>query len=319
LEIISSDKGHFRTFTTQKTISRDTNILRGDASPLSILKEKHLPSLNLLYRLHDIWGIDVVRLKRADDLYRALTGAQSITATSLVDLYGAKYIISVTPIEKDPRFELIYSRIEGLQGRKEDLLKENTIKLYRNHNALPRAWLVKDFKVMDSKTILSTITKKHFHPEREVFLEEEPVFPVQKTSQFFSKSTQQNSLPDKMSLPLQNKVELIHESNNRLKFLVEAGDNVILVLNDTFSPDWKVFIDGKEGKIYCADYNFRAVPLNAGTQKVEFVYNPLSFKLGAVTTFLGIIGCILIGLIAKRRRVAGMTNKNNADIIQKFI
>jgi hypothetical protein len=300
LEIISSDKGHFRTFTTAKTTSMDTHILIGGASPLSILKEKHQPSLNLLYRLHDIWGIDVVRLKRTDDLYRALTGAPSITATDLIDLYGAKYVISVTPIEEDPRFELIYSRIEGLQGRKEDLLKENTIKLYRNRNALPRAWLVKDFKVMDSKSIFSTITKKHFHPKRKVFLEGKPMFPVQKAVHLFSKRTQQNSLPAKMSLSPRNKVELIYESNNRLEFLVQAGKNIILVLNDTFSPGWKVFIDGKEGKIYCANYNFRAVPLSAGTQKVEFVYSPFSFKLGAVITFLGIIGCLIYWIGCKK-------------------
>jgi uncharacterized membrane protein YfhO len=95
-------------------------------------------------------------------------------------------------------------------------------------------------------------------------------------------------------------VGLISESNNRLKFLVQAGENTILVSNDTFSPDWKVFIDGKEGKIYCANYNFRAVPLSAGTQKVEFVYDPLSFKIGTVITFLGIIGCLVIGLVAKK-------------------
>jgi len=331
LEIISSDKGHFRTFTTGKTISMDTPILIGGASPLSILKEKHPPSLNLLYRLHNIWGIDVVRLKRVDDLYKALTGAHSITATSLVDLYGVKYVISVTPIEEDPRFELIYSRIEGLQGRKEDLLKENTIKLYRNRNALPRAWLVKDFKVMDSKTILSTITKEDFHPEREVFLEKEPRWEGEKKGDHKSLSIESSNPPPppfdpSVSLPdgrqagplikgrikggsggleghsenLQNEVGLISESNNRLKFLVQAGENTILVLNETFSPDWKVFIDGEKGTIYCANYNFRAVPLSAGTQKVEFVYDPLSFKLGAVITFLGIIGCLVIGLVAKK-------------------
>lgn len=331
LEIISSDKGHFRTFTTGKTISMDTPILIGGASPLSILKEKHPPSLNLLYRLHNIWGIDVVRLKRVDDLYKALTGAHSITATSLVDLYGVKYVISVTPIEEDPRFELIYSRIEGLQGRKQDLLKENTIKLYRNRNALPRAWLVKDFEVMDSKTILSTITKEDFHPEREVFLEKEPRWEGGKKGDHKSLSIESSNPPPptfdlSVSLPsvgqagplikggikgglggleghsenLQNEVGLISESNNRLKFLVQAGENTILVLNDTFSPDWKVFTDGKEGKIYCANYNFRAVPLSAGIQKVEFVYDPLSFKLGAVITFLGIIGCLVIGLVAKK-------------------
>ena len=109
-----------------------------------------------------------------DDLYKTFTGAPSISATNLIDLYGLKYIISVTPIEGDPRFELIYARIEGLPGKREDLLKENTIKLYKNRNPFPRAWLVKDFKVLDPKEILPMMTQKEFRPDREVLLEEDP-------------------------------------------------------------------------------------------------------------------------------------------------
>ena len=173
-EIITTDKENFRTFSTGKTIAMDTPILVPDPSPFNVFKEKHLPSFNLISRLHDIWGIDVIRVKRVDDLYKTFTGASSISATNLVDLYGIKYIVSVTPLEDDSRFELFYARIEGLQGRREDLLKENTIKLYKHRSPFPRAWFVKDFKVLDSKVILSMMTQKEFRPGQGVLLEEEP-------------------------------------------------------------------------------------------------------------------------------------------------
>ena len=169
-EIISSDKDHFRIFSTGKTISLDNPVLVGDGTFLDVFKEKHLPTMNLLYSLHDIWGIDVIRLKRVDDLYKTFTGTPSISATNLIDLYGVKYIISVTPIEENRRFELIYSRIEGLQGKKEDLLKGNTVKLYRNRNPLLRAWLVKDYRVLDSNKMLSTISAKTFILTKRCFL-----------------------------------------------------------------------------------------------------------------------------------------------------
>jgi hypothetical protein len=293
LEIISSDKGTFRTFTTGKTISMDTPILIGGASPLSILKEKHPPSLNLLHRLHDIWGIDVVRLKRVDDLYKALTGASSISATNLTDLYSVKYIISVTPIKDNPRFKLIYSRIEGLQGEKEDLLQKNTVKLYKNCNVLPRAWLVKDFKVLDQKKMISTITSKEFNPRKEVLLEEKPKWKITHGS---------SGGPGKSHLWPQDRVEFTSESNNKLSLLVKAKGDAFLVLSDTYFPGWRVFIDGRGGEIYQADYNFRAVPLGAGIHHVEFVYDPLSFKLGAIITFLGIMGCLVIGLGIRHRK-----------------
>jgi hypothetical protein len=287
LETVSSDKGHFRIFSTGKTISLDTPILVADLSPLDIFKEKHLPTRNLLYQLHDIWGIDVIRLKRTDDLYKAFINTPSISATHLIDLYGVKYVVSVTPIEKDGRFELIYSRLEGLEGKKEDLLKANTIKLYKNRSPLSRAWLVKDFKVLDPKMILSMIMQKEFRPSQEVLLEEEP-----------PSITRSRKGGEKGG----GEVEILSESNNRIQFLARSAEDNILVLSDTYYPGWKAFVDGKETKIYRADYAFRAIPLNAGTHRVEFVYDPISFKLGAGVTLLGIMGCVGMGWITRRRR-----------------
>jgi hypothetical protein len=340
LEMVSTDPGHFRIFSTGKTIAMDTPILVPDPSPFNVFKEKHLPSFNLISRLHDIWGIDVIRLKRADDLYKAFIGTPSISTTHLIDLYGVKYVISIAPIEETSRFELIYARIEGLQGKREELLKENTVKLYRNLSPMGRAWLVRDFKVLDSKTILSRMTSKDFHPDREVLLEEEPKW-VNPPSPPFTKgglegikeplSGTQNKggqhlpagrqggppqhrknnigeplsacLPDRQGLP--QKVEIIYEKNNRLQLLVKSTEDNLLVLSDTYYPGWKAFVDGIPEKIYQANYAFRAVPLSAGTHKVEFIYDPMSFKLGAGVTLLGILGCIAMALFRQPHLPAG--------------
>ena len=73
-------------------------------------------------------------------------------------------------------------------------------------------------------------------------------------------------------------------------------------MSDTYYRGWKAFVDGEETKIYRADYTFRAIPLNAGTHRLEFVYDPMSFKLGAGVTLLGILGCIGMGWVARRKR-----------------
>ena len=292
LEIISSDReGHFRTFTTAKTIAIETPILIGEASYLTVLKEKHLPSLNLLYPLADIWGIDVITVKRVDDLYKAFTGTPSISATNLIDLYAVRYVISVTPLEEDPRLELIYARLDGLRAEKEELLKENTVKLYRNRNLPPRAWLVKDFRVLDAQAILSTLATKGFHPAKSVLLEEEPAW--------LGESFPQGQTREERSVP-ENKVEFLSESSNRLRLRVQAAERSLLVLSDTYFPGWKAFLDGKETKIYRANYAFRAVPLKAGTHEVEFVYDPIWFRLGAGLTFWGIIACLVLSLFPRK-------------------
>ena len=328
LKTISSDKGSFRVFSTAKTISQDATILIGDPSFLNTLKEKHYPSMNLLYQLHDLWGADVIRVKRTDDLYRVFVSTPSILATQLIDLYGVKYITSVTLLEKNHKFELIYANLEGLQGKREDLLKENTIKLYENHSPLPRAWLLKDFKVMGLQKMLWMMLQKEFRPGQEVFLEEEPKWTNSPSPSFnppippfvkggeggISKggltglekpfSGTQNKGGHR-GPPLQRtndvggplgglhqKVQILTESNNRLDLQADAEENSLLVLSDTYYPGWKAFVDGKKTKIYRADYTFRAISVSAGTHRVEFVYDPLSFKLGALFTMLGVIGCV---------------------------
>ena len=85
---------------------------------------------------------------------------------------------------------------------------------------------------------------------------------------------------------------------------MSSKENRLLVLSDTYYPGWKALVDGKPEKIYQANYAFRAVPLNAGTHKVEFVYDPVSFKLGAGVTLLGILGSVGIGLFLRRKRTA---------------
>ena len=296
LEIVSPDQGPHRTFSTGKTISMDTPVLIANASSLEVLKEKHLPTFNMIFKVHDISGIDVIRLKRTDDLYKTLILTPSISATHLIDLYSVKYVVSITALEDPSRFEPVYARVEGLEGEKEDLLKKNTIKLYRVQNPLPRAWLVKDYRVLDSKIILSTMRQKGFDPRREVFLEEEPKF---------NPSSPPLVIPP--SHPF-NKVgagglaEFISESNNRLSLQAEVREKSILVLSDTYYPGWRVYIDGREERIYRANYNFRAVPLYEGRHRVDFIYDPFSVKLGAGLTLTGIFGCIVIGWWCRRRK-----------------
>ncbi len=302
LEMISSDRERFRTFSTAKTIAMDTPILVADPSPMNVFKEKHLPSLNLMYRLQDIWGIDVIRVKRTDDLYKVFTGASSISATHFIELYGIKYIVSVTLLEGEPRFELIYAGIGGLQGKREDLLKQNTVKLYRVRTPFPRAWLVKDYRVMDSKNILSMMTQREFQPDQVAFLEEVPSFLTPVASVGTTAVRARTDLPLDEGGKGGGEVEFVSERNNRLQLIARSREDSLLVLSDTYYPGWKVFVDGTPQKIYLADYAFRAVALSAGTHRVEFVYDPMSLKLGAIVTFLGILSCIGLGLVSKYRR-----------------
>jgi hypothetical protein len=299
-ELLLADKSSFRTFTTGKTVYDDSAVLLPlSAAKADVYKEKHAPTYNLLYRLHDMWGLDVLRLQRSEDLFTLLTRSPSISATNLIDLYGVKYVTSVPPIEGDPRFELIYANIEGMQADREQLIKKNTVKLYRHRNPFPRAWLVKDYKVYDTGKILAALIAKNFHPGQTVFLEEQPSW--------------DRVSPDKQ-VPggtRQAKVALLSESNNQVRFQVSAPVDSLLVVSDTYYPGWKAAVypvlnnlvdekHGKQKKILCADYAFRALALEAGEYEVQFTYEPVSFKVGMAVSILTALG--IVGLYFKNKR-----------------
>jgi uncharacterized membrane protein YfhO len=142
------------------------------------------------------------------------------------------------------------------------------------------------------------MTQKEFDPSQRVFLEEEPKWDNPPNPPLVEGN--KGGLREHLS-GTKNKVEFISESNNRLHLQMTAAENGLLVLSDTYYPGWKAFVDGKETKIYRADYTFRAIPLNAGAHRVEFVYDPISFKLGTLFSFLGLIGCVIMATVSRRK------------------
>ncbi|MBI5078643.1 YfhO family protein [Candidatus Saganbacteria bacterium] len=67
-------------------------------------------------------------------------------------------------------------------------------------------------------------------------------------------------------------------------------------VSEWFYPGWKAYVDGKETKIYRANYMFRAVPVPSSKSKVKFVYDPPLFKIGAGVSLMALAGVILLAL-----------------------
>ncbi|MEK7604172.1 MAG: YfhO family protein, partial [Patescibacteria group bacterium] len=56
---------------------------------------------------------------------------------------------------------------------------------------------------------------------------------------------------------------------------IENKNNSWLVFSNSFLPGWQAFIDGKEAKIYRANYLFQAIQVPAGNYKILFRYKIL--------------------------------------------
>ena len=145
--------------------------------------------------------------------------------------------------------------------------------LYRVDHTLPRVYVVGQAKVeRDPTSILEALSGGRWDPLQEVMLNE-PIS-MQPKSDFEGRAK---------FMDYQDQRVLIHAS------LKSDG---ILVLADSFYPGWRVYVDGKEENILRANYFFRAVKLGMGDHRVEFDYDPYSFKIGLIislTTLLVII------------------------------
>jgi hypothetical protein len=94
--------------------------------------------------------------------------------------------------------------------------------------------------------------------------------------------------------PLSYKIGLKEYTPNRIKMTVEAGKDGMLVVKNSFYPDWKVKVDKMPGKIYNVDYAFMGIPLKQGVHDIELYYSKTGFYSGLLLTMAGILFYIFI-------------------------
>lgn len=95
--------------------------------------------------------------------------------------------------------------------------------------------------------------------------------------------------------------EITKYSPNEVVIEADVKNKGFLVLGDTYHPDWKAYVGGKETKIYCADYLLRAVYLPEGKHTVRFVFKPFFFYVGILVTLLSLLIIILLSIIGSPR------------------
>jgi hypothetical protein len=227
-------------------------------------------SLGLLYKIPCIIGYLPLHLARFE---KYLTLLYEDIYTTGLNLMNVKFIL-------DKKMEGVPI---GIENEIERLVYNNEISIIENKNCLPRAFIVyKNLFIKDEDEILEKLGDVNFNPKEYVILEEKPKL-VQS--------------PDSTVQNLNSSAEIIKYSPLELIINANLKENGFLFLSDTYYPGWKVYVNGKEDKIYRANYLFRAVYLKKGKNEVRFVYEPIIFKIGLLISILTIL--VLTGIIIK--------------------
>ena len=227
-----------------------------------------LVNMGMIEQIENVGGYDTIMLKDYSEFINFAQGlpvaepnfAMTIEAISpLLNLLNAKYFVveSVGTIAL-PNLSLVF--------------QSSAYKIYRNNDALPRAFVVHDTRVVtDRNAILNQMASPGFDPKSYAIVE-------RKFDAMPHHAGVQSPAP-----------KIIRHSPNRVAIEAELQEPGLLVLADAYDPGWEAFLDGKETEIHRTNYVMRGVLVPAGRHAVEFRYEPFSFKLGAIISLASLI------------------------------
>jgi len=188
----------------------------------------------------------------------------------MLDMLNVKYVITEDPIP-NTKFTLVYDK---------------EVRVYRNEAVAPRAFTLPQTCTVYADDELAALGK--YDPRQYVIL---------------ARGTRsgQKAESSSASCILHPATVTVYKSNE-VWIDVDVKESAWLVLGDSYFPGWVAYVrpwkageeQEKELTITRADGNFRAVQLEPGTWTVRFRYSPMSFKLGAFTTFIAAMMLTLI-------------------------
>jgi hypothetical protein len=153
------------------------------------------------------------------------------------------------------------------------------VQIFENQHALPRAFLVQDVLAVDHvNDALSAMKRTTIDPRHVAIVEGAPEYAVGALG------------------PGDGTAAIAAYHAQYAAIDVDAESPSLLVLTDTMYPGWIAKIDGQEAPIYATDIAFRGVFVPAGQHRVEFSYDPLSFRIGMAIAMLGVL--VLAAVVA---------------------
>jgi hypothetical protein len=159
--------------------------------------------------------------------------------------------------------------------------------LFEFTGALPRAKLYSNWQVSTNDQVtLTNLASAEFDPERAVLVANASV----PTPPAASSLTAQ---------PSTNSVEFASYAPKRIVLRANASSPALLLLNDKYDPNWKVWVDGKPESLLRCNYLMRGVYVQPGPHTVEFRFEPPTgtfyVSLGAVFVSLLLLGYLALG------------------------
>lgn len=195
----------------------------------------------------------------------------------ILDLLSVRYIIAPAGMQLENFF-------------KTPAVYKNEVAIFERPTALPRAYVVHRAIFEPNKTqSLNLIKRLGASGKTGVVITQTP---NEKIINFL------NSLP----LTDNSSVKIIHQNANEVTLKADMENPGLVVLTDSYHPDWKVYINEKPSEIFQTNYLFRSVFIPQGSHKIKFVFSPFSFYAGMVVSLLSGIFLVFLFYFSHRKK-----------------
>ncbi|MCK4224911.1 MAG: YfhO family protein [candidate division Zixibacteria bacterium] len=265
-------RSHFRQDRAIEFLQKDKEKFRVISLPRTYSNQDFLA----FYKIMQVLGYHGNQLKAYDDFSerKHLEGARTkeeyqqryaqFLLGNKLDLLNTKYFLSRQPFEH-PKFKQVFLG--------------DGVYVFQNLTYLSRARIVFKYEVeRDKEKILQRIKDPSFDYTNFIILEEEPEVSLSSTDTSTAKG----------------RAWIEKDEINSFEVKAELSQPGFLILSENYYPSWKAYVDGKETKIYRADYLFRAVYLDKGRHEVKFVFDSAPYKIGKMSTLLTCLVLLLI-------------------------
>ncbi len=248
---------------------------QGSAQIQALLVATRATCLNL----YDLQGYNPTQLQRYADFLEAANGialnyhdaailASGITSP-LIQLLNPEYVIVPYTIPED-RLDLQY-----VASTMDQVFQNGTIRVYRNPEALPHAWIVHSAIEVPTDQVLSQLALSSFDPRQTAIVETTP--PAMESGTGAEETVTFTAYnPDDMAM------------------MVTANSAGMLMLSEVYAKGWNAYVDGKRVDIYAADYTLRGIPIPAGTHTVELRYELQSLTIGVIVSAITLLVMLTI-------------------------
>ncbi len=275
---VADPRGPFRLLAIGETIGRPSAAGYGS---IQLWRYSHL-----LYILNHGTPYPHRRLK--EDLAAAMLWQ---LGSPLVDMLNVRYAIAAT----SPGAHWV-ERFRPQPGTPPSARYEAwwdpQLAVFENTRVMPRAFVAYQARTATSEAEEATlVARSDFDPHREIILGR-PVKPRPMAPQSVSVENQGRA---------HTPAQILSHERHRVVIAAEAKAPGVLVLGDTYHPDWSVTVDGVPQTLWPVNLALRGIALSPGVHRVEMQYRDRGLRLGVALSLLGLLGLLALLIHGARK------------------